>query len=324
MPVRNEVERLPQLLRALAEQRDAGPVTLALFFDDCDDGSEALVDSFALPFEVVTTCVSSGGPPNAGRARRRAMALAMEAVPGDALLTTDADSAPAPDWIAASRRGLAQADVVAGRILRDARQESPTQGRLELYYDRLHTLRRALDPVAWEAPRTHHWSSAASLAIRADVYQALGGFADVASGEDAALLDAAARGGWRIRRDADVRVTTSSRRSGRVPGGFAAALSAWDDDRVVPTVTHPADEAWRYTQHAVARALHGGGGYQALADTLRLPLAEVEQVAAECRNGEAFAARVVGAPPGGMRHVSLAQAERLLGVLDGDLLEVVA
>ncbi|WP_179641080.1 glycosyltransferase [Sphingomonas guangdongensis] len=322
--MRNEVELLPRFLRALAKQRDAGPVTLAVFFDDCDDGSEALVASFKLPFAVVTDCARMGGRPNAGRARRRAMALAMEAVPGGALLTTDADSAPAPDWIAAFRRGLAQADVVAGRILTDAGQDSPTQGRLGRYYDRLHTLRRALDPVAWEAPHTHHWGSAASLAIRADVYQAVGGFADMASGEDAALLDAAARGGWRLRRDADVRVTTSSRRTGRVPGGFAAALSAWDDDRVVPTVTHPADEAWRYTQHAQARALHGGKRFEALADTLRLSLAEVEQVAAECRNGEAFAARIVGAPPGGMRQVSLAQAEQLLGALEGEPLEVVA
>lgn len=324
VPVRNEVERLPRLLRALAEQHHAGPMTLALFFDDCNDGSESLVASFALPFPVVTECGNVGSHPNAGRARRRAMALSLEAVPDGALLTTDADSVPAPDWVAASRRALAHADIVAGRILREPGRGSPMQERLESYFDRLHGMRRTLDPIPWEAPSTHHWSSAASLAIRGDVYRAVGGVAAVASGEDAALLDTAARGGWRIRRDAEVRVTTSSRRSGRTPGGFAAALSAWDDEHVEPTVAHPADEEWRYAHHARARSLHHGGAFTTLANALRLPLTEVKQVASECRNGEAFAARIVGAPPGGMRQVSLTRAEQLIAPLETKRLGVVA
>jgi GT2 family glycosyltransferase len=324
VPVRNEVERLSQLLRALADQRDAGEVTLALFFDNCDDGSEALVASFPMPFKVITDCDCGGAHPNAGRARRRAMALALRAVPHGTLLTTDADSVPAPDWIARSRQALEHADVVAGRILREPGRGSPTQERLERYYERLHQMRRSLDPVGWEAPRTHHWSSAASLAIPAPLYQTLGGFPELASGEDAALLDAAVRGGWRVRRDADVRVVTSSRRSGRTLGGFAALLSACDDSAVVPTMAHPDDEAWRYMQHARARAVHGGPGLTALAADLHLSLAEVEQVAAECRNGEAFAARIVGAPPGGMRQVSLAHAELLIGALNAGQLEGVA
>ena len=43
------------------------------------------------------------------------------------------------------------------------------------------------------------------------------------------------------------------------------------------------------------------------------------QVAGECANGEAFAARIVGSPPGGLRSVPLAQAETILAELEADI-----
>ena len=61
--------------------------------------------------------------------------------------------------------------------------------------------------------------------------------------------------------------------------------------------------------------------YARLAAPLRLPLAEIVAVAAECANGEAFAARIVGAPPGGMRTVTLPDAERLIAGLEQHRLE---
>lgn len=324
VPVRNEAKRLPRLLRALSAQEGAQSVTLALFFDNCDDGSEALTASFELPFPVIFDRSACGSAANAGRARRHAMRLALEAAPNGTLLTTDADSMPAPDWVAASRRGLAAADIVAGRIMRMPGRNSPPHERLEQYYDRLHQLRRLLDPVAWEAPHTHHWTSGASLALPATVYRAVGGFQDHVSGEDAAFVDTAARCGWRVRRDGDVRVATSSRRRGRAPGGFAAALSAWDKEQIALTVTHPEDEAWRYVRQAQARAAYGGPAIDVLAQDLHLPLDEVRQVEAECRNAEAFTARIVGSPPGGMRHISLSRAELLIGALEAAPLRVVA
>ena len=204
VPVRNEAERLPGLLAALAAQQQARPFTLCLFFDQCSDGSEAAVAALtpSLRYRIVTDCCDTGAPPNAGRARRRACELAVATVGNGVLLTTDADSTPAPDWIAANLAALDHSDIVAGRIVRDAAAPSPRQDQLEAYYDRLHALRRTLDPVAWEAPLTHHWTSAASLAMTALTYRALGGFATVATGEDAALADAAARLGFRLRRDA--------------------------------------------------------------------------------------------------------------------------
>jgi len=323
VPVRNEAERLPRLLDALARQIGAPPFTLALLFDNCDDDSHATVQHLAptLPFPIVTQCETAGGPPNAGLARARAMAMALSIAPDGVLMTTDADSQPAPDWVAANLSALARADVVAGRIVRHPGRAAPLQARLEAYYDRLHALRRRLDPVTWEAADTHHWTSAASLAMTSHVYRTAGGFPPLVHGEDAALADAAARLGLSLRRDARAHVATSARRNGRVSGGFAAQLAAFDRTDHAPAVFHPEDEAWRYTLHAEARHGHGRDGYDRLATSLRLPLAEVSAVAAECANGEAFAARIVGAPPGGMRAVTLSHAERLIAGLEQVRLE---
>ncbi len=324
VPVRDEAERLPSLLRALAAQVGAPPFTLCLHLDNCRDGSAGVVAAMApsLPFAIRTGQCHRGLAPNAGQARRAATALAATVAPGGVLLTTDADSQPAPDWIAATLAGLAKADIVASRIERGTGPASAEQDRVERYYHGLHAARRRLDPVPWEATATHHWTSGASLALRAADYGALGGFAPVPSGEDAALADAAARAGLRLRRDGAVVVRTSARRLGRARHGFAATLAALDEGQL-PLVHHPDDELWRYGRHAEARRLHGSGRFDALAATLALPRDEVERVAAECVNAEAFAARIVGVPPAGMRLVTLPHAELLLAA-DGVELEGVA
>lgn len=318
VPVRNEAERLPSMLHALARQVSAPAFTLCLFFDGCDDGSMELAVDLAsrLPYPIRIDHCQNGDPPNAGLARGRAVAIALAAAPDGILLTTDADSAPAPDWIAANLAALPDADIVAGRILRGPGRSSRKQDRIEAYYHRLHALRRSIDPVAWEEDATHHWTSGASLALRSATYRALGGFAPMANGEDAAFCDGAARAGYRVRRDARVIVRTSARRRGRADQGFAAGLAALDGGDALPMTAHPEDEAWRFRRQAEARVDYGSGDHGALAGRLGLPPAEVEQVARECRNGEAFAARIVGDPPGGLRQVSLPHAEALLSALE--------
>ncbi|WP_156680201.1 glycosyltransferase [Sphingomonas profundi] len=314
VPVRDEEERLPRLLHALADQRGAPPFRLCLFLDGCTDGSAALVAALSatLPYRIVSDRTDRAGPPNAGLARARAMALALAAAPDGILLTTDADGAPATDWIAANLAALASADVVAGRIVRGAEPPSRRQDRIDTYYAHLYRARRAIDPIGWEPDPAHHWTSGASLALRAATYRALGGIAPLANGEDAALCDAAERAGLRVRRDAAVLVRTSARRRGRADGGFAAALAQLDRGDDMPMTTHPEDEMWRFRMQAEARSLHGRGDYASFSARLGLPPQEVEQVAAECRNGAAFAARIVGPPPGGARMVRFDDAERIL------------
>lgn len=316
VPVRNEAVLLPRLLDAIAAQQGAAPLTLCLFFDDCSDESEAIVVQRAasLPFRIVSDAGGATAEPNAGRARARAMAIGLDACGDDAvLLSTDADSVPAAEWVARNLAALEVADVVCGRIVRGGELPSAVQDRVEGYFDALFALRRAIDPVPWEAALTHHYTSGASLAVRAGTYRVLGGFEPRASAEDARFVDAAHAAGLRVRRDASVRVETSSRRQGRAAAGLADHLRGLDDGAVGPTMAHPADEAWRYRAQARARAAWGDAvAIDGLAAVLGCYVSRIREVALSSVNAEAFAMRVVGAVPNGARIVTLDEAERAL------------
>lgn len=317
VPVRNEAALLPRLLAALAGQ-DVPPdvrVELCFAFDACTDASERVVAASALPHAVRTASLPPGTVPSAGRARRAALALG-ERAEADALLTTDADSVPAPGWIAANLRALAVADVVTGRVVRDGLFEDAAQGRLERYYDALYALRRRIDPVPWEAPATHHYTAGASLAFRAEAYAALGGFEAQPSAEDARIVDAAHRAGLRVRRDAAVRIETSSRRIGRAVNGLADHLRALANGAPI-RVSHPERAAWQYAGHAAARRAFGAddAAYVRLAATIARDAADVHREAAGSPNAEAFAMRVVPGHPAGERLVTLDEAETTLAAL---------
>ena len=229
VPVRDEAAGLPRLISAFQQQTGICPrsVTFCFFLDGCRDESAAILRRAAGVLEgKVHLEFSPPAPPSAGRARRAACRAGLSVAP-DArfLLTTDADTVPASDWIARTLDGLAQADVVAGHILRDHAEGSPLRLRQETYLARLHRLRRHLDPLPYDPLPSHPSLGGASLGFRRETYDALGGFPPLASGEDQALVAAARREGWRVRHDAAVRVVTSGRTAGRAPGGLAAELA---------------------------------------------------------------------------------------------------
>lgn len=312
---------LPNLFAAIERlAHDAGDeVHVCLLLDGCVDGSAALAASFAADTRLAVRIEDAPrGAANAGLARRRAMALGLEATGGEGLLlTTDADTVPAPDWLLRMKTGLAEAEIVAGRIVRAGARHA-LQDRIEGYYDALFALRRRIDPVPWEAPVTHHCVGGANLGVRADAYDALGGFAPLPSGEDARFVDDGARAGLRVRRDAACLVATSARRDGRAGGGLAASLRHLDGAEAagVP-VAHPADAAWQYRMHALARAAHAGDRLDRIAGAIGLTADHALGVARDCANAEAFAMRLVPEPPGGMRTVPLPVAERELARLSG-------
>ena len=327
VPVRDERVSLPALVEAL---RGQGEFILCLFLDGCTDGSEAVARAAAggLPLRTASGPVRS--EPNAGRARRSAMALGLEAV-GDrgVLLSTDADSVPAEDWIAAVVASLADCDVVAGRVERERAEADPMAGRIEAYYDRLYAHRRTLDPVAWERGPGHHYAAGANLGFRAGAYRALGGFPPLAAGEDATLVDDAMRAGFCVRRDPAPVVRTSARREGRVEGGLASALRRLDQaGEAGLTVGDPAAAVWQYERHAAARVvfplLPERTAAVRLGATIGLSADHVLGVARDCPNAEAFAMRIVPAAPGASAPVPLAEAERTLAALEQALLEVAA
>src|ERR1700736_2223932 len=174
---------------------------------------------------------------HAGGARRAAMDLAAEWLDegchADGLiLTTDADSEPKSDWIAANRAAIMQGvDGVAGaseldpddaRLLPDIFH---ARGRIEAHYESLLTeLFSHLDPRPHDPWPRHASEPGASLAVTLQAYRAIGGLPCIAFGEDGALVAALERTGMRVRHDPAVRVVTSGRIAGRAQGGVADTI----------------------------------------------------------------------------------------------------
>jgi hypothetical protein len=156
------------------------------------------------------------------------------AQPEDVLLTTDADTLVAHDWIDANLRALdAGCDAVAGaaHLAASERAELAPEHRRRLlsagkYFTALAYLRAEQAPAYDPWPR-HDYEGGASIALRLGTYQAIGGAPPLSSSEDRALFEAVRRHGGRIRHAVDVRVFTSCRLRGRAPGGAAETLGLW-------------------------------------------------------------------------------------------------
>ena len=185
------------------------------------------------------------------------------------ILTTDADSQVAPNWIAENLAAIeAGAEAVLGRINLDGEgkylpQALHRRGRLEDAYERLLTeLSWLLDPLEHN-PWPHHATiSGASLGITRTAYCRVGRLPRVPLGEDKALIALLSRQDARIRYCPAVRVITSGRTNGRAPGGVADTLrirsrepEAFCDEALEPFRTAFARALWR----GRLRRLHGAG-----------------------------------------------------------------
>lgn len=247
IPAKDEAERIVDCLAALAMQRDgtgrplpAGTFSVLVYANDCADetAAEALRCDGLSPHRIEV--VSGQAPPgegNAGRARRRAMDLAAERLEGAGhaaglLLTTDADTCVALDWVAATLRALAAGvDAVAGYVDGQAAELlrlGPAflgRGRLEDdYLSRAAEIDARCDPRPHNPWPTHRVSSGASLAVTLAAYRAIGGLPAVPLGEDIALTRMLDRHGFKVRHAMDVVVSTSCRFDGRAAGGAADTM----------------------------------------------------------------------------------------------------
>jgi hypothetical protein len=284
IPVRNEEERLPACLRALARQRDRSGqpipparVRVVLFANNCTDGSASLARKLGDGLSLDVRVVEARLPPaiaHAGSARRAAMDLAeawlVEAGGSDGvILATDADSQVAPNWIAENLAAFAAgAEAVLGRInLDDEGDQLPEalhrRGALEDTYEKLLTeLSWLLDPLEHD-PWPHHATiSGASLGVTRAAYCRVGRLPRVPLGEDKALVGLLSRHDVRIRHCPTAHVITSGRTDGRAPGGVADTLAirskepdAFCDEALEPFLSAFARAAWR----GRLRGLHGAG-----------------------------------------------------------------
>jgi hypothetical protein len=282
IPVKDEEERLPACLRALAQQFDrlGQPippmlVRVVVFANNCADKSASLARSLGKGSALDVRVVEARLPPataHAGSARRAAMDIAeawlVEGGERDGvILTTDADSQVTPNWIAENLAAFeAGAEAVLGRIDLDVEgQLLPDalhrRGELEDTYERLLTeLFWLLDPLEHN-PWPHHATiSGASLGITRTAYCRVGRLPRVPLGEDKALIALLSRQDAKIRYCPTAHVITSGRTNGRAPGGVADTLAirsrqpdAFCDDALEPFRTAFARASWR----GRLRRLHG-------------------------------------------------------------------
>lgn len=238
VPARNEAERLPILLAALSKHGLAEPANVLVAVNNSDDGSRGvLMEAARRHSETLVLRIDERVFPSdvahAGSARRRAMDLGLAWLGGrGVLLTTDADTRPPPQWIASNLKAIAcGADMVGGALVLD--DEEPIddkaaglKARWDAYWASVRQVEDDLDPRLEDPSPRHGDHTGASLAIRAALYQRIGGVPLLASGEDRALVRAGVKAGGRLAHPAGVWTRVSPRRDGRAAGGMAEDMAS--------------------------------------------------------------------------------------------------
>jgi hypothetical protein len=189
-------------------------VRIVLFANNCTDQSADLARKLGRRLSLDVRVVEASLPPSsahAGAARRAVMDLAEawleEGGERDGvILTSDADSQVAPNWIAENLAAFqAGAEAVLGRIDLDGEgkflpEALHRRGELEDAYEGLLTeLSWRLDPLEHN-PWPHHATiSGASLGVTRTAYCRVGRLPRVPLGEDKALIALLSRQDARIR-----------------------------------------------------------------------------------------------------------------------------
>lgn len=213
VPAADEQDHIVPCLDAIAlAEREAVrsvpglAVRVVVVLDDCHDATERLLAGYDL--DAVAVCER-----NVGAARRAGIAHGSAHWPDAGrlwLANTDADSVVPPDWLTAMVGFARSGDqVVLGTVVPGDGLDATVRGR---WYE-AHDLLDGHDHV-----------HGANLGIRADCYEALGGFAPMPTGEDVDLARRAALAGLQVRRTAAIPVLTSARTTGRATDGFADYL----------------------------------------------------------------------------------------------------
>ena len=265
VPARNEEAALPATLDALRLQVDHQGAPLAadayevlLLLNNCTDRSAAVAVEYQRRWPGFRLHVAECGlePERAhvGTARRILMDAACErmesGLAGTAVLSTDADTLVAPDWVAANLCELEQgAEVVGGVIHLLPADYKRLEPGIRLAYERdrryqklVAELESVLDPDPCDPWPRHLQHFGASLACTCEVYRRSGGLPPVKPLEDVAFIDALRRVGARIRHAPGVSITTSARLDGRAEIGLSGQLRHWQND-VATGARHEVDSA---------------------------------------------------------------------------------
>jgi hypothetical protein len=282
IPARDEAGSVGPCLSALAHQvgldgkrLNGAAFGVVLLLNNCRDATAEIARDFSrrLPYQLRIFLIElPAQQAHAGGARRFAMDAAadwvLEAKSADGyLLTTDADSRVAPDWIVRQHAAFARgADVVAGMVYDDPAEfrRLPTKlrrrGRLEARYTwLLAEIEARLDPDPDDPWPRHTMAAGASLGVRHSWYRRVGGVPMLACGEDRTLVSRLTAAGARVRHCLQTRVITSCRLEGRAAGGAADTMRQRiaDPESFCDLVLEPALDAMRrYFWRGLLRRWH--------------------------------------------------------------------
>ena len=306
IPVRNEAARIGDCLAALVGQRDLRGAKLdpriyevLLLFNNCTDESLGVACRAAAGTGLRLRCLTATLPTaiaHVGWARGLAMkagALRLRRAdrPDGVILTTDANSQAAPDWIAMNLRAIdAGADLVAGVVEPEPEELAGLservrrrRARVALYHRLLDRLAHVIDPDPADPWPRHSDEPGASLAIRLDTFERIGGLPPEPWNEDRALVRAVRQIDGRIRHAPEVRVRTSCRLDGRAEGGMAATLRRWHEELPASSRLETQIEAARRWLRTLCRPV---GTAQHVKTIGRMPLLQERPHEAPCGGQE--------------------------------------
>ena len=233
IPARNEERRIAACLQALAMQgvSDCGIILVA---NNCTDQTAQIAGATAaalgLGLDIIDCTLPEGV--GVGTARRIGVNRGLAVWPwATEVLTTDADCLVAADWITRNKWHLQHAAAVCG-LVKPMESELAVLAGIEIApaemegrYERLVSdFYRQFMPGPFGLEGEHGCAAGASLAINVAAYHAIGGFADLATGEDRDLIRRLKAAKHPVRHAGDVAVAASCRLEGRADGGMAEAL----------------------------------------------------------------------------------------------------
>ena len=302
LPARNEEQSLPRTLDSLRQQVDLQgraidpeSYEVLLLLNNCTDESASVAREYAAAHPAFRLQIAERdfAPADAhvGTARRLLMDAACARLEGlgarGAILSTDADTEVAPDWIARNCLHLkAGAEVVGGVIHLFAEDlEALDHGTRAAYLrDRTYQhlvarLEALLDPDPADPWPRHLEHFGASLACTCEIYRRSGGLPAVKPLEDVAFIDALRKVGARIRHAVDVHIFTSARLDGRAEVGLSGQLRHWQADCAEgrPHVVESA--AWLAHRFRSLRGLRSLNETHNVADLCDWPSAWRERIA---------------------------------------------
>jgi glycosyltransferase involved in cell wall biosynthesis len=215
VPAHNEETLLPQCLESILRACEPLDVdaTIAVVLDRCSDRTITVVEN--LIGRASPILALSARQPGVGAARATGADALVRMFGSDELwlCTTDADSVVPADWIVrqlAHAADGARAVVGTVRVLDWSEHPPPVAQRYASRY------RHEVG---------HRHMHGANLSFHAAAYLAAGGFGHELHDEDVALITRLESLGYSLTWAADLAVTTSARRVGRAPAGFATYLA---------------------------------------------------------------------------------------------------